>query len=241
MKNFYIYAYINNDNIIEYIGKSTNLTQRIDQHKNDKLSSFKGKIYYYRCHSQIEMDSYEYFLIRKYKPQYNELLDGENLISIQDPEWTEFNKDDFMPVREDVSCRIAREGDRIKCIETGKEYISTRAAERDTNIPHGNIAAVCKGERLTAGGYHWEYTNFEVTNEYLENFLKRQQPKKNRILCKCIETDIIYNSIREAARETGICRSSIMQAIDVETRTAGGYHWRSIKDGEDSHVLFLSN
>lgn len=67
--------YLNNSNIIEYIGKTVNLTQRINQHTKDKLSSFQGKIYYYRCHSLIEMNSYEYFLIRKYKPLYNELLD----------------------------------------------------------------------------------------------------------------------------------------------------------------------
>lgn len=228
MKNYFIYAYINNNNIIEYIGKTTNLPQRIDQHKDDKLSSFKGKIYYYRCHSQTEMDSYEYFLIRKYKPQYNDLLNGEESISIQDPEWIEFNKNDFMPVRENITCRVAKEGDKIRCIETGIEYISTRAAERDTGVVHNNIALVCKGERETAGGFHWEYLDPELKEKELQ---RREEKEKNKYQQKsvlCVETNTIYSSIREASRETGISRGALNSALLKETSTAFGYHWRFI-------------
>lgn len=36
-------------------------------------------------------------------------------------------------------------------------YRSTREAERQTGIPHQNIAECCKGKRKSAGGYKWEY------------------------------------------------------------------------------------
>jgi predicted GIY-YIG superfamily endonuclease/lambda repressor-like predicted transcriptional regulator len=234
MKNFFVYMYLNNDDIVEYIGKTINLPQRIQQHTSDKLAHFTGRIYYYRCHSLTEMNSYEYFLIRKYKPQYNDLLDGEDTIQIDDPKWIEFNKNDFMPVRENKPCTIAKEGDGIRCIETGIEYISTRAAERDTQIPHNNIALVCKGQRKTAGGFHWEYIDSELKKQGIqirEQIEKNKDNKKMPIMC--VETGQVYESIREASRQTGISRSGLNSALSKETSTAYGYHWRYVNEKEN--------
>lgn len=41
-------------------------------------------------------------------------------------------------------------------IETGIIYESITEAANQTNISKCNIARCCKGERKTAGGYHWE-------------------------------------------------------------------------------------
>lgn len=46
---------------------------------------------------------------------------------------------------------------KIRCIETGKIYLSTREAQRDTGIWSSNIWRVLKNKQNTAGGYHWEY------------------------------------------------------------------------------------
>lgn len=45
----------------------------------------------------------------------------------------------------------------VKCIETGEIYYGIHEASKQTNISYQNIWKVCKGERKTAGGYHWEY------------------------------------------------------------------------------------
>ena len=37
------------------------------------------------------------------------------------------------------------------------EYYGTREAHRLTNINQGHIAACCRGERKSAGGYEWRY------------------------------------------------------------------------------------
>lgn len=37
------------------------------------------------------------------------------------------------------------------------EYESVAEAERQTNVHHGNIVRVCKGERKSAGGFKWSY------------------------------------------------------------------------------------
>lgn len=45
----------------------------------------------------------------------------------------------------------------VRCIETNIIYPSMREAQRQTKIFSTAIGKVCKGERKTAGGYHWEY------------------------------------------------------------------------------------
>jgi len=44
---------------------------------------------------------------------------------------------------------------RVKCVETNITYNSCLDAQRATNIHVSNIARCVKGERKTAGGYHW--------------------------------------------------------------------------------------
>lgn len=48
---------------------------------------------------------------------------------------------------------------RVKCVETGTIYNSTRQAEVETGVNHGNISQCCLGKRKTAGGYHWEFVD----------------------------------------------------------------------------------
>ena len=52
-----------------------------------------------------------------------------------------------------------------QCLESGKTYISFMAAERDTGASHSHISQCCKGQQLTAGGYHWRYADRENAAE----------------------------------------------------------------------------
>ena len=45
----------------------------------------------------------------------------------------------------------------IRCVETGAIYPSGRAIQREFGISQSNISMCCRGERRTAGGFHWEY------------------------------------------------------------------------------------
>lgn len=46
---------------------------------------------------------------------------------------------------------------------------------------------------------------------------------KKQVLC--IETEIVYNSTREAEEETGIAHSGISRSCNGIQKTAGGFHW----------------
>lgn len=84
---YYIYKYVKN-NIIEYIGKTTQLDERIKQHTKDKLKNFNGQIYYFECKNKTAMTSWEYSLINKYHPKYNAALKDKDInINIEEPEW----------------------------------------------------------------------------------------------------------------------------------------------------------
>lgn len=54
---------------------------------------------------------------------------------------------------------------------------------------------------------------------------KREGAKRRKILC--VETDILYRSVREASRQTGINIAGICLAAKGERlKTSGGYHWK---------------
>ena len=62
--------------------------------------------------------------------------------------------------------------------------------------------------------------------------VKHTQETKDRIASKlskpilCVETGIIYNSIRGAERQTGISSGGIVGCLKGKLKTCGGFHWK---------------
>lgn len=48
---------------------------------------------------------------------------------------------------------------QVRCIETGKMYTCVAQASKKTGASYNGIAMCCRGERQTAGGYHWKYAD----------------------------------------------------------------------------------
>ena len=44
----------------------------------------------------------------------------------------------------------------------------------------------------------------------------------------CVETDVVYPSVREASRQTGINRGNISSCLNGKLKSAGGFHWRKV-------------
>lgn len=57
-----------------------------------------------------------------------------------------------------ANCKPPRITKPVMCIETQITYSSAVDAEKITNIDSSAIGKCCRGERGTAGGYHWRYT-----------------------------------------------------------------------------------
>ncbi|MGN1326694.1 MAG: NUMOD3 domain-containing DNA-binding protein, partial [Clostridia bacterium] len=131
----------------------------------------------------------------------------------------------------------------VICIETKVIYKSLKEAETQTGISRKNISNVCngriiKGKRyLTAGGFHWCFLD-----DYNESTYTIQKPKiedKQKSVI-CIETGIIYKSLKDAANKTGIYIDTIRKVCNKTKhyKTAGGYHWQFFdSDNKDTKDL----
>ena len=87
-----------------------------------------------------------------------------------------------------------------------------------------------KGELNPMYGKH----HSDETKEKISLALKNHPNTSKKVLC--IETNIIYNSTREAERLTGINHSSISQAANPKgkQKTAGKYHWQYINEEKEN-------
>ena len=46
---------------------------------------------------------------------------------------------------------------------------------------------------------------------------------------RCVETGVIYNSIKEAARQTGLCKQKISYCCrGIRYKKTGGFHWEFV-------------
>ena len=114
---------------------------------------------------------------------------------------------------------------KIICLETNIVYSSCAEAGRQTNINKAHIAECVRGEksRVSAGGYHW--MSLEDYNKFGPIF-KQTENELNSKSVKCIETGIVYNSILEASKATGVSRQTIHRCCEGITKNPKKYHWR---------------
>ena len=108
----------------------------------------------------------------------------------------------------------------------GTEFLRTFGSVEEASGASGadgsHIAKVCKGERKTAGGFHWKFVNPEDirTNEPLK-FTKIQQWSFD------LKTLIAeYDTIREASKETKADGRVISRSCKGTARSAGGFKWK---------------
>lgn len=60
-----------------------------------------------------------------------------------------------------VKAALENQAFTVRCLDDNKWYRSARDAAKDKNTHHSNILRCCRGERYTAGGYHWEFITKE--------------------------------------------------------------------------------
>ena len=55
---------------------------------------------------------------------------------------------------------------------------------------------------------------------------RQAKSKSKKVLC--VETGVIYESIVECARQTGLPKSSIWRCCNNKNKTCGGFHWEFV-------------
>ena len=103
------------------------------------------------------------------------------------------------------------------------EYKSAHEAARILNIQFTNICKTCRGERKTAGGFHWSYSKEAkippIKTKLLGDGTVIQYTKDGEFIAE-------YSSAAEAQKQTGIQRTVIGLVCKGKGKTAGGYVWK---------------
>ncbi len=88
-----------------------------------------------------------------------------------------------------------------------------------------------------------EWSNSSANNNYGSRLSRISSTLRNKVeegfalcgknapvKCQCVETGVIYNSLNEAERKTGIGSANIHRAIlnYKYGHTAGGFHWKKV-------------
>ncbi len=126
------------------------------------------------------------------------------------------------PLTEKEKLREAKKiiGKAVRCIDTNENFDSISEAAKYFNLCKSHVSAVCNGRLLSTGHLHFEY----VQKQKPEN---KTFPVKKAVRCE--ENGIIYGSIKEASRQTGISNTIISRACRKENATGGGYHWQFVQ------------
>ena len=69
------------------------------------------------------------------------------------------------------------------------------------------------------------YNRYRGTTGYIPTGNPVTPPKRVR----CVETGVIYDSIKEAARQTGLCKQKISYCCrGIRYKKTGGFHWEFV-------------
>ena len=121
-----------------------------------------GKFKSYKVHRLVA----QHFIPNPYNlPQVNHIDENKANNRMSNLEWCDHLYNSNYSKYKRVGINVKKH--MVCCIETGKIYSSMAEAEKNTGAISSHISAVCKGTRITAGGYHWKYVD--------ENNLEKSQ------------------------------------------------------------------
>lgn len=130
-----------------------------------------------------------------------------------------FNEKELTPFSgERRVCQLNKNGEIIATYNSAKE------AEKATGAHRSKICMCCKGQRITAGGYRWEYTDGFCLKDIYHPF----PSKPKRVVQYDLEGNFVaeYASQNEAHRQTNISASMIGSCCKGLRKTAVGYIWK---------------
>lgn len=135
-------------------------------------------------------------------------------------------------------------------------FDSLTLAAESIGVSRGNIGSIChgKGRAISLKGYLFRFDdNFseDQIDDYINTYNERKEQqygisrnkkmantlrekyKNNEINFShlekkviCVETNVIYNSIKDAAAATSTCQQNISQVCNGKRKTANGLHWK---------------
>lgn len=213
----YMITCLKNDK--HYIGQSVRLKHRMKEHESCSsntqlredialygLENFRFEILE-ECKEE-ELDERELHYIEVIKPEYNVCMEGNP-----------FTQKNLEIIRE-----LSRKP--VRCVEDNRVFPSQRDAANAYDVCESSLCNVLHGKQVTVGGFHFEYAD-ERPSETREN--KTKKP------VRCVEMGIVFPTIAEAAKAVGINSRTISAALNGQSFTAAGFHWK-FADGRPANI-----
>ena len=215
-----------------YVGQTINFKRRINQHKRDS-SKFRNGIdaaiakygwenfsveVIEKCPVE-QLNEREIFWIRelnsKYPNGYNLTDGGRNFCG-------------YVPTPE-LRALLSK-------IHTGRKASKETCAKRSASLK-GHPVSIATRQKLSKS-----HTGKVMSAKARANMSKARKGKKlseshklhmaesakNKRIVRCMETNTIFNSIKEAANWAGVSRCCISETCSKRQHTAGGYHWEYV-------------
>ena len=106
-----------------------------------------------------------------------------------------------------------------------KVWNSVTEAAKALRLNHQNISRCLNGKSHTCGGFYWSYLDGQIV-EPINNasIVLMIDPVSKQVVSS-------FQSLDDAAKQTGISKGNICAAYNGRRRTAGGFVWRK----NDSH------
>lgn len=132
----------------------------------------------------------------------------------------------------------------IKCIETGKTYISISEAARDTHINPKTISANLTGRAKGAKGMHFEYLSEEETRKLLNSMEPKEITIQRKAIIRgkgkscnantnavlCISTGDVLTSCTDAANHADVTVGFMSNVCRGYSASAKGKKYCYVKD-----------
>ena len=132
----------------------------------------------------------------------------------------------------------------IKCIETGKTYISIAEAAREIGCGGCNIHNVLKGRQKSAKGCHFEYLSEEEARELLNSIEPKEITIQRKAIIRgkgksynantnavlCITTGDVFTSCTDAAMNANATVGHMSHACNHNGSTVKGKSYCYVKD-----------
>ena len=245
-----VYKITNMINQKSYIGSSTRVEKRWQQHKNDAFnSSPKNKKYQYPLYqafrkygienfsfeilkdgfsSTDEMEKYEQEMIFQYQTL---APNGYNQTENTNSNATAYENTQKYIKKISKKCALVNEDNEILSVYNSY-HDAARAQGYDGDDWASNIKKICEGKMHSCNGLI-----FRLLNENGDIIVPAPQTRKKKTAIRGISitnpSDIVYyDSISQASREEHICRNSITLCLAGSTRYShvGGRKWERIGD-----------
>jgi group I intron endonuclease len=107
-------------------------------------------------------------------------------------------------------------------------YGTKLTEEHGRKLKEGFAKVVFAGKKGADNPMYGKHHSEEVKKRLSKGKMGANNPRARQVVC--VETQVIYDSVRDAYRATGIRWDSISRVCLGKGETAGGFHWEYVKE-----------